>query len=40
VETGRVALDWLITDRFPLERSHEAFETAAARRGLKVLVEP
>jgi L-iditol 2-dehydrogenase len=40
VEGGRVDLDWLITDRYPLAQSPEAFASAAARRGLKVLVEP
>jgi L-iditol 2-dehydrogenase len=40
VQSGRVELDWLVTHRFPLERSAEAFATAAARRGLKVVIEP
>jgi threonine dehydrogenase-like Zn-dependent dehydrogenase len=40
VEDGRVDLDWLITGRYPLAQSADAFETAAARRGLKVLIEP
>jgi L-iditol 2-dehydrogenase len=35
----QVDLDWLVTDRFPLARSAEAFATAAARTGLKVIVE-
>ena len=39
VESGRVELDWLVTHRFPLERSADAFATAAARDGLKVLIE-
>jgi L-iditol 2-dehydrogenase len=39
VQSGRVELDWLVTDRFPLERSAEAFASAAARSGLKVVIE-
>jgi threonine dehydrogenase-like Zn-dependent dehydrogenase len=30
----------LVTHRFPLERVGDAFELAAARTGLKVVVEP
>jgi L-iditol 2-dehydrogenase len=37
---GRVALDPLITDRFPLSRAPEAFAALAGRRGLKVIVQP
>jgi L-iditol 2-dehydrogenase len=40
VEQGGVALDWLVTQRFPLERVDEAFAAAASRSGLKVIVEP
>jgi L-iditol 2-dehydrogenase len=39
VETGQVDVRALITHRFPLERVQEAFEVAARREGLKVLVE-
>ena len=40
IETGRIRLDGLVTHRFPLSRSTEAFEVAAAREGLKVMVQP
>ena len=30
----------LITDRFPLGRAAEAFAALAARRGLKIIVNP
>jgi L-iditol 2-dehydrogenase len=40
VESGAVALDGLVTHRFPLARVGEAFSVAAAREGLKVVVEP
>jgi L-iditol 2-dehydrogenase len=40
VETGAVRLDPLVTHRYPLERVGEAFTVAAAREGLKVVVEP
>ncbi len=40
VQRGRIELDWLVSHRFPLEEIDEAFKTAAAREGLKVLVEP
>lgn len=40
VEQGRIDVSTVVTDRYPLERATEAFETAVARRGLKVLVEP
>jgi L-iditol 2-dehydrogenase len=39
VETGQVELGWLVSDRFPLERADDAFTSAAAREGLKVVVE-
>ncbi len=38
VERGLVELDWLVTGRFAIDRCAEAFGTAAARDGLKVVV--
>ena len=38
--TGAIALDGLVTARFPLEAVDSAFATAAARDGLKVVVLP
>jgi L-iditol 2-dehydrogenase len=40
VEDGLVELDRLVTDRYPLAQVADAFAVAAARTGLKVLVEP
>jgi L-iditol 2-dehydrogenase len=40
VESGRIDLRSLITLRFPLEKSIEAFETAKRREGLKVVIKP
>jgi L-iditol 2-dehydrogenase len=40
IEAGHIRLDDLVTHRFPLERATEAFEVAAAREGLKVMVRP
>lgn len=40
IEAGRIRLDGLVTHRLPLGRAAEAFELAAARPGLKVVVEP
>ena len=40
VERGLVDLDGLVTHRYPLTRVDEAFRVAAARSGLKVVVEP
>jgi L-iditol 2-dehydrogenase len=40
VEGGRMDLGSAITHRFPLDRGSDAFEAAARREGLKVLVEP
>ncbi len=40
VAAGAVDVQSLVTHRFPLERVREAFELAAARTGLKVVVEP
>jgi L-iditol 2-dehydrogenase len=37
---GRVDLSWLTTHRFGLDRAAEAFGTAVAREGLKVVIEP
>jgi L-iditol 2-dehydrogenase len=39
-ESGAVDLHSLVTHRFPLARVGEAFDLAAAREGLKVVVEP
>jgi L-iditol 2-dehydrogenase len=40
VERGLVDVDTLVTSRFPLDQVGEAFRTAHAREGLKVVVEP
>jgi L-iditol 2-dehydrogenase len=40
VEAGAVDVQSLVTHRFPLDRVGEAFDVAAAREGLKVVVEP
>ena len=40
VEQGLVDVDWLVTHRYALKRAGEAFSVAAARTGLKVVVEP
>ena len=40
VEQGLVDVGGLVTHRYPLTRVDEAFRTAAAREGLKVVVEP
>ena len=40
VERGLVDVDWLVTERYPLSRAGEAFDAAAARGGLKVMVQP
>ncbi|MEO8688744.1 MAG: alcohol dehydrogenase catalytic domain-containing protein [Solirubrobacteraceae bacterium] len=40
VERGLVDVDWLTTDRYPLDRVSEALAAASARTGLKVMVEP
>lgn len=37
--SGAIDLTWLVSDRFPLGDSATAFEVAAARRGLKVVVD-
>lgn len=39
-QAGRVDLASLITHRYPLDEVPAAFETLAARRGLKVVVDP
>ncbi len=38
VESGDVDVGALVTHRYPLERAAEAFATASARTGLKVVV--
>ena len=38
--SGDVDLSGLITDRFPITETGEAFARAASRRGLKVIVDP
>ena len=40
VDRGLIDVDSLITHRYPLEQVGEAFAVAAARTGLKVMVEP
>jgi L-iditol 2-dehydrogenase len=40
IEAGLIRLDGLVTHRFPLERAVDAFEVAATREGLKVMVLP
>ncbi len=40
VEQGRVDVRSVVTGSYPLEATAEAFDAAAARRGLKVVVEP
>jgi L-iditol 2-dehydrogenase len=40
VEQGLVDPLSIVSDRYPLARADEAFATAAARTGLKVIVEP
>ena len=40
VERGVVDVGWLTTHRYPLAEVGEAFAVAAARTGLKVVVEP
>jgi L-iditol 2-dehydrogenase len=40
VTSGLVDVRGLVSHRFPLTEARDAFETAVARRGLKVLVEP
>lgn len=37
--SGRIDLSWLTTHRFGLDRAPEAFRTAVAREGLKVVVD-
>jgi L-iditol 2-dehydrogenase len=39
VERGVVELDWLITSAFGLDDAAEAFKVAAAREGLKTVVQ-
>src|SRR3954454_12988362 len=40
VQSGRVDVAGLVTACYPLDRAGEAFESAAARGGLKVVVQP
>lgn len=40
LEAGRIRLDGLVSHRLPLGRAAQAFEVAAAREGLKVIVRP
>ncbi|ETK37214.1 zinc-binding dehydrogenase [Microbispora sp. ATCC PTA-5024] len=40
VESGRIDVSSLVTERFPLSRAEQAFAAAVSRRGLKVVVEP
>jgi L-iditol 2-dehydrogenase len=40
VDRGLIHVDSLTTHRYPLEQVGEAFAVAAARTGLKVMVEP
>jgi len=40
VESGQIDLAALASHRFPLSEYQTAFATAAAREGLKVVVEP
>jgi L-iditol 2-dehydrogenase len=37
---GRADLRSMVSHRFPLAEAKQAFETAAGRRGLKVVIEP
>jgi L-iditol 2-dehydrogenase len=37
---GKVDLDGVVTDRYPLVKAPEAFSAAARRTGLKVIIEP
>ncbi|BCB86179.1 alcohol dehydrogenase catalytic domain-containing protein [Phytohabitans suffuscus] len=40
VSRGLVDMSTVVTARYPLDQAADAFETAVARRGLKVVVEP
>jgi L-iditol 2-dehydrogenase len=40
VESGRISLDGLVTERYDLMHGSEAFQSLVERRGLKVVVEP
>ncbi len=40
IESGRVAADKMVTDRFPLAEAEQAIETSAAGGGVKVAVMP
>lgn len=40
IGSGRIRLDGLVSHRFPLAQSSEAFELAVSRAGLKVIIQP
>ena len=40
VESGRIDAISLVTSRFPLDQAADAFESAVARAGLKVVIQP
>ncbi|HEY9376933.1 MAG TPA: hypothetical protein VIQ02_07535, partial [Jiangellaceae bacterium] len=40
VESGRIDATSLVTSRFPLDQAADAFESAVARAGLKVVIQP
>lgn len=40
VRSGQIDVLSLVTHRFPLKRFEEAFQTAARREGIKVIIEP
>jgi L-iditol 2-dehydrogenase len=40
VESGRIPLEGLVTQRYGLERWREAFDALLERRGIKIVVEP
>ena len=40
VESGMIDVRSLVTHRFPLEKTAEAFAVAERREGLKILIEP
>ena len=40
IETGRIAVERMVTHRFPLESAVEAIETAESGEGIKIAVTP
>lgn len=40
IETGKIAVERMVTDRFPLESAVEAIEKSAGGEGIKVAVVP